>query len=51
VLNYSVPSDVILENKNIGPLLDVQESISIVRRIAEKWNFLPDRIGVMGFSA
>lgn len=51
VLRYRLPSDEIMENKNIGPLQDVQEAIRIVRRNAEKWNIKPDRIGVMGFSA
>jgi acetyl esterase/lipase len=51
VLKYRLPSDEIMENKNIGPLQDVQEAIRIVRRNAEKWNIKPDRIGVMGFSA
>lgn len=51
VLKYRLPSDLIMENKNIGPLQDVQEAIRIVRRNAAKWNIAPNKIGVMGFSA
>ena len=51
VLKYRLPSDEIMENKNVGPLQDVQEAIRIVRRNAVKWNINPTRIGVMGFSA
>lgn len=50
-LKYRLPSDLIMENKNIGPLQDVQEAIRMVRRHAEKWNIKPDQIGIMGFSA
>lgn len=51
LLKYRLPSDVIMENKNIGPLQDVQEAIRIVRRRANEWNIKPNQIGVMGFSA
>ena len=51
VLKYRLPDDRIMENKSIGPLQDIQESIRIVRRQAGKLNINPDKIGVMGFSA
>jgi acetyl esterase/lipase len=51
VLKYRLPSDLIMEDKTIGPLQDVQEAIRIVRRNAEKWNISCNKIGVMGFSA
>lgn len=51
VLKYRLPSDQIMEDKNIGPLQDVQEAIRIVRRKAAAWNINPNKIGVMGFSA
>jgi acetyl esterase/lipase len=35
----------------LGPLMDAQRALSIVRSKAEAWNIKPDRIGVLGFSA
>jgi acetyl esterase/lipase len=51
VLKYRLPSDLIMKNKSIGPLQDIQESIRIVRRNAKEWGIHPDKIGVVGFSA
>ena len=51
ILTYRLPSDIIMEDKSIGPLQDAQEAIRIVRRHSREWNIDPSRIGVMGFSA
>jgi acetyl esterase/lipase len=51
VLKYRLPSDDIMENKSVGPLQDAQESVSLIRRNASKWNLHPDKIGIIGFSA
>lgn len=51
VLKYRIPSDATMINKEIGPLQDAQQAISIVRKGAKKWNINPDKIGIMGFSA
>lgn len=51
LLKYRLPSDLIMEDKSIGPLQDVQEAIRIVRRNAAAWKVDPDKVGVMGFSA
>jgi len=51
VLKYRLPNDLIMKNKSIGPLQDVQEAIRTVRRNAKKWNLHPEKIGVIGFSA
>ena len=51
VLKYRLPSDIIMQNKSIGPLQDAQEAIRIVRRKAKEWNINPNKIGIMGFSA
>ncbi|SHG14664.1 Prolyl oligopeptidase family protein [Flavobacterium fluvii] len=51
VLKYRLPSDVIMENKTIGPLQDAQEAIRTLRRNADKWNLDTSKIGIMGFSA
>ncbi|MFI0430310.1 alpha/beta hydrolase fold domain-containing protein [Mariniflexile sp. HMF6888] len=51
VLKYRLPSDIIMENKTIGPLQDAQEAIRTLRRNAKNWNLDPNKIGVIGFSA
>lgn len=51
VLKYRLPSDDIMKNKTIGPLQDAQEAIRIVRRNSKKWGLIPNKIGIMGFSA
>jgi len=51
ILKYRLPSDLIMENKSIGPLQDAQEAIRTIRRNAGKWNIDPEKIGVIGFSA
>ena len=51
VLKYRLPNDLIMKDKSIGPLQDVQEAVRTLRRNAEKWNIDPAKIGVIGFSA
>lgn len=51
VLKYRLPNGAIMKNKMVGPLMDVQEAVRIVRKNAKNWNIDPDKIGVMGFSA
>jgi len=51
VLKYRLPSDLIMENKTIGPLQDAQEAMRAIRRHANRWNINPEKIGIMGFSA
>ena len=51
ILKYRLPSDIIMEDKSIGPLQDAQKAMRIVRRDAKKWNIKPNKIGIMGFSA
>ncbi|WP_281232893.1 alpha/beta hydrolase [Flavobacterium gelatinilyticum] len=51
VLKYRLPNDLIMKNKNVGPLQDAQEAIRYVRQNAAKWNIDPKKIGIMGFSA
>ncbi|WP_276089519.1 alpha/beta hydrolase [Pedobacter sp. JY14-1] len=51
VLKYRLPSDAIMEDKSIGPLMDAQQAIYQVRRQAKQWNIDPGKIGIMGFSA
>lgn len=51
VLKYRLPNDLIMKNKNVGPLQDAQEAIRYVRQNAVKWNIDPKKIGILGFSA
>jgi acetyl esterase/lipase len=51
VLKYRIPNDATMENKEIGPLQDVQQAIKTVRQRAADWNINPKKIGIMGFSA
>lgn len=51
VLKYRLPSDLIMQNKSIGPLQDAQEAVRLVRRRAKEWKIDPHKIGIMGFSA
>lgn len=51
VLKYRLPSDSIMTDKTIGPLMDAQKAMRVIRSNAEKWNINPNKIGVIGFSA
>ncbi len=51
VLKYRLPSDLIMQDKTIGPLQDAQEALRFVRRNAKKYSIDSDKIGIMGFSA
>ena len=51
VLKYRLPSDLIMEDKTIGPLQDAEQAIKLVRENALEWGINPDKIGIMGFSA
>ena len=51
VLKYRLPSDLIMQDKSIGPLQDAQEAIRVIRRNSAEWKINPSKIGVIGFSA
>ena len=51
VLKYRLPNDLIMKNKNVGPLQDTQEAVRYVRQNAAKLNIDPNKIGILGFSA
>lgn len=51
IVKYRLPSDLIMEDKTIGPLQDAQQAIKIVRENAESWQINPSKIGIIGFSA
>ncbi len=51
VLKYRLPSDLIMEDKSMGPLQDALQAIYLIRKNASVWNVDPAKIGIMGFSA
>lgn len=51
VLKYRLPNDAAMEQKEIVPILDLQQAIRTVRQRAPEWGINQDQIGVMGFSA
>ncbi|HWV71056.1 MAG TPA: alpha/beta hydrolase [Pseudosphingobacterium sp.] len=51
VLKYRLPSDVIMADKSIGPLQDVQQAFKVVREQAAAYGIKPNKIGIIGFSA
>jgi acetyl esterase/lipase len=51
VLKNRLPSSACMEQKEIGPLMDVQQAVKIVRENASTYNIDTAKIGVMGFSA
>jgi acetyl esterase/lipase len=51
ILKYRLPSDLIMQDKSVGPLQDAQEALRVIRRNASSWNIDPHKIGVIGFSA
>ena len=51
VLKYRLPTSNILENNEIGPLMDAQQAIRMVREQAKDFGIDPVKIGIMGFSA
>lgn len=51
VLKYRLPDDKIMLDKTIGPLQDAQQAIKIVRENSDKWGIIPNKIGIIGFSA
>lgn len=51
LVKYRHPLPETMEETHLGPLIDAQEAVRIVRRNAGSWNLDPGKIGVMGFSA
>lgn len=51
VLKYRLPSDLIMEDKSIGPLQDAQQAVKMIRENAADFKLNPSKIGIMGFSA
>lgn len=51
VLKYRIPDTSTMILKEIGPLQDVQQAFTIIRKNAAEYGIDPNRLGLMGFSA
>lgn len=51
ILKYRLPSDLIMQDKTIGPLQDAQTALQIVRSRADEWGVNPSKVGIIGASA
>ncbi|MCD8538977.1 MAG: alpha/beta hydrolase [Leadbetterella sp.] len=51
VLKYRLPERENFENAGIRPLQDAQQAFRYLRKNAEKYKLVKDKIGIMGFSA
>ena len=51
VLKYRLPEDQYMQDRSVGPLIDVQQAVRYVRANAKEYGIDPQKIGVIGFSA
>lgn len=51
VLKYRLPSDLIMQDKTLGPLQDALQAIYLVRKNALALGVKANKVGIMGFSA
>src|SRR4030095_7942326 len=51
VLKYRLPNDSCMQQRETGPLQDLQQAIILVKARAREWGIDSSRVGVLGFSA
>jgi acetyl esterase/lipase len=51
VVKYRLPHADKMLDKSMGPLMDAQQAMKMVRSKASAWNINPKKIGIIGFSA
>lgn len=51
VVKYRLPDADKMSDKSMGPLMDAQQAMKMVRSKASAWNINPAKIGIIGFSA
>ena len=51
VLKYRLPNDSCMQQKETGPLQDIQQAIVLVKSQAKQWGIDTSKLGVLGFSA
>jgi acetyl esterase/lipase len=51
VVKYRLPDAGKMRDKSMGPLMDAQQAMKVVRSKASTWNINAEKIGIIGFSA
>jgi len=51
VVKYRLPKNETMKDKSLGPLIDAQQAIKMVRSKASDWSLDAKKIGVIGYSA
>lgn len=51
VVKYRLPNDATMRNRSMGPLMDAQQAMKLVRDRAVEWNIDNKKIGIIGYSA
>lgn len=51
VVKYRLPKDATMRDKSMGPLMDGQQAIKLIKMRSKDWRLDSNKIGVMGFSA
>lgn len=51
VVKYRLPNETTMRDKSLGPLMDAQQAIKIVRDKAKEYNIVSSKIGIIGYSA
>ena len=51
VLSYRLPSNDIMHDKSIGPLMDAQEAFRLIKSKLDEYDIQLNKLGVLGFSA
>jgi acetyl esterase/lipase len=51
VVKYRLPNVTNMRDKSMGPLMDAQQAIKMVRKHASQWNIDSNKVGVVGYSA
>jgi len=51
VLKYRLPNDSCMQQRETGPLQDLQQAIILVKARAKEWGIDSSKVGVLGFSA
>lgn len=51
VVKYRLPNDRSMRDKSMGPLMDAQEALKLVKMRSKDWNVDSNRVGIIGYSA
>lgn len=51
VVKYRLPNSVTMRDKSMGPLMDAQQAMKLVKLRWKEWNLDTNKVGIIGFSA